>query len=74
MLYDVTSTYFEGRTCPLARRGYSRDGKRDKLQVPGSSPGTFDLRCASDGCPVAVDVFESLPRRRPGAMSLIRRR
>ena len=51
MLYDVSSTYFEGRTCPLARRGYSRDGKRDKLQI------IFGLLCASDGCPVAVEVF-----------------
>ncbi len=52
VLYDVTSTYFEGRTCPLARRGYSRDGKRNKLQI------VFGLLCASDGCPVAVEVFE----------------
>jgi Transposase DDE domain len=52
VLYDVTSTYFEGRTCPLARRGYSRDGKRDKLQI------LFGLLCSSDGCPVAVEVFE----------------
>ncbi|MBV8589584.1 MAG: IS1634 family transposase [Acetobacteraceae bacterium] len=52
VLYDVTSTYFEGRTCPLARRGYSRDDKRDKLQI------LFGLLCASDGCPVAVEVFE----------------
>ncbi len=52
MLYDVSSTWFEGRTCPLARRGYSRDGKRDKLQI------VFGLLCASDGCPVAVEVFE----------------
>jgi hypothetical protein len=51
VLYDVSSTYFEGRTCPLARRGYSRDGKRDKLQI------IFGLLCASDGCPVAVEVF-----------------
>jgi hypothetical protein len=33
VLYDVTSTYFEGRTCPLAKLGYSRDGKRHKLQI-----------------------------------------
>jgi len=33
VLYDVTSTYFEGRTCPLAKRGYNRDGKRHKLQI-----------------------------------------
>jgi hypothetical protein len=52
VLYDVTSTYFEGRTCPLARRGFSRDGKRDKLQI------VFGLLCARDGCPVAVEVFE----------------
>lgn len=51
MLYDVTSSYFEGRTCPLARRGYSRDGRRDKLQI------VFGLLCSSDGCPVAVEVF-----------------
>jgi hypothetical protein len=51
VLYDVSSTYFEGRTCPLAQRGYSRDGKRDKLQI------IFGLLCASDGCPVAVEVF-----------------
>lgn len=52
VLYDVSSTYFEGRTCPLARRGFNRDGKRDKLQI------VFGLLCASDGCPVAVEVFE----------------
>lgn len=52
VLYDVSSTYFEGRSCPLARHGYSRDGKRDKLQI------VFGLLCASDGCPIAVEVFE----------------
>lgn len=52
VLYDVSSTYFEGRSCPLARRGYSRDGKRDKLQI------IFGLLCAANGCPVAVEVFE----------------
>jgi hypothetical protein len=52
VLYDVSSSYFEGRTCPLARRGYNRDGKRDKLQI------VFGLLCAGDGCPVAVEVFE----------------
>jgi len=51
-LYDVSSTYFEGRCCPLARYGYSRDGKRDKLQI------TFGLLTNADGCPVAVEVFE----------------
>jgi hypothetical protein len=52
VLYDVTSTYFEGETCSLARRGYSRDGKGDKLQI------VFGLLCNSEGCPVAVEVFE----------------
>jgi len=52
VLYDVTSTYFEGRTCPLAKRGYSRDGKRHKLQI------VFGLMCTAQGCPVAVEVFE----------------
>jgi hypothetical protein len=51
-LYDVSSTYFEGHCCPLARYGYSRDGKRDKLQI------TFGLLTNADGCPVAVEVFE----------------
>jgi hypothetical protein len=51
VLYDVSSTYFEGRTCPLARFGHSRDGKPDKLQI------VFGLLCAVDGCPVAVEVF-----------------
>lgn len=51
-LYDVSSTYFEGRCCPLARYGHSRDGKRDKLQI------TFGLLTNADGCPIAVEVFE----------------
>jgi hypothetical protein len=52
VLYDVSSSYFEGRSCPLARLGYSRDGKRGKLQI------VYGLLCAADGCPVAVEVFE----------------
>ncbi len=51
-LYDVSSTYFEGHCCPLARYGYSRDGKRDKLQI------AFGLLTNAEGCPVAVEVFE----------------
>ena len=51
-LYDLSSTSFEGRCCPLARYGYSRDGQRDKLQI------TFGLLTNADGCPVAVEVFE----------------
>jgi hypothetical protein len=51
VLYDVTSTYFEGRCCPLAHLGHSRDGRKDKLQI------VFGLLCSRDGCPVAVEVF-----------------
>jgi hypothetical protein len=52
VLYDVSSTYFEGRRCPLARLGHSRDGRRDKAQI------VFGLLTDTDGCPVAVEVFE----------------
>src|SRR5208337_2966166 len=52
VLYDVSSSYMEGRCCPLARRGYDRDRKRGKLQI------TYGLLCAPDGCPVAIEVFE----------------
>jgi transposase len=52
VLYDVTSTYFEGRTCPLAKLGYNRDGQRGKLQI------VIGLLCTAEGCPVAVEVFE----------------
>lgn len=52
VLYDVSSTYFEGKTCPLAHYGYNRDGKKKKLQV------VFGLLCNREGCPIAVEVFE----------------
>lgn len=52
VLYDVTSTYFEGRTCPLAHLGHDRDGKPGKLQI------VFGLLTDAEGCPVAVEVFE----------------
>ena len=52
VLYDLSSTYFEGRCCALAKRGYSRDGKRGKLQI------VFGLLCNREGCPIAVEVFE----------------
>ena len=51
VLYDLTSVYLEGRRCPLGRRGYSRDGKRGKLQIE------FGLLCDAEGRPVAVEVF-----------------
>ena len=52
VLYDVSSSYVEGRCCPLAKRGYNRDGKKGKLQI------VYGLLCASDGCPIAVEVFD----------------
>ena len=52
VLYDVTSTYLEGRCCPLARYGYSRDSRGDRRQL------VIGLLCAADGCPVAVEMFE----------------
>jgi transposase len=52
VLYDVTSTYFEGRHCPLAKRGHNRDRKRGKLQI------VIGLLCTAEGCPIAVEVFE----------------
>ncbi len=51
VLYDVSSSYFEGRTCPLGKRGYSRDGKPGLLQI------IYGLLCDTDGRPVAVEVF-----------------
>jgi transposase len=51
-LYDVTSSYFEGRHCPLAQLGHSRDDKKGRPQI------VIGLLCNSEGCPVAVEVFE----------------
>jgi hypothetical protein len=51
VLYDVSSSYFEGRTCPLAERGYSRDGRRGSLQI------VYGLLCDREGRPIAVEVF-----------------
>ena len=51
VLYDVSSSYFEGRTCGLAKFGYSRDGQ------PGLPQIIYGLLCDNDGRPVAVEVF-----------------
>ncbi len=51
-LYDLSSSYFEGRCCPLAGRGHNRDGKKNKLQV------NYGLLTDSRGIPVAVSVFK----------------
>jgi hypothetical protein len=50
-LYDVSSSYLEGRCCELARHGYSRDHRLDRPQI------VYGLLCNRDGCPVAVEVF-----------------
>jgi transposase len=52
VLYDVSSTYFEGHCCPLARYGHSRDERRGNPQI------VFGLLTDTDGCPVAVEVFD----------------
>jgi Transposase DDE domain len=52
VLYDLSSSYFEGTTCPLAKLGYDRDGKKGKLQV------NWGLLTDRRGCPVAVSVHD----------------
>jgi transposase len=52
VLYDLSSSYFEGTTCPLAKLGYSRDGRKGTLQV------NYGLLTDARGCPVAVSVHE----------------
>ena len=52
VLYDLTSSYFEGTCCPLAKLGHNRDGKKGKLQV------NYGLVTDARGCPVAVSVFD----------------
>jgi len=52
VLYDLSSSYFEGLCCPLAKRGYGRDGKKNKLQV------NYGLLTDPRGCPVSVSVYE----------------
>ena len=52
ILYDLSSSYVEGRKTALAAFGHSRDGRRDKRQI------TYGLLCDREGCPVAIEVFE----------------
>jgi hypothetical protein len=52
VLYDVSPTVFDGRTCELAMLGYNRDGKAGKLQI------VFRLLCTAEGCSVPVEMFE----------------
>jgi len=52
VLYDLSSSYFEGTTCPLAKFGYSRDHRADRMQV------NYGLLCNGEGIPVAIEVVE----------------
>ena len=52
VLYDLSSSYFEGSCCPLAKLGYNRDGKKGLLQI------NYGLLTDARGCPVAVSVYE----------------
>ena len=52
VLYDVSSSYFEGRHCPLARYGHSRDHRKDRPQI------VYGLLCTREGLPIAVEVFD----------------
>ncbi len=51
VLFDLSSSYFEGHTCPLAKHGYSRDKRSDRPQV------NYGIYCNAEGTPVGVDVF-----------------
>jgi transposase len=52
VLYDVSSSYMEGSCCPLAHRGYSRDGRKGTPRI------VYGLLCTPDGCPIAIEVFD----------------
>src|SRR5499427_5455497 len=51
-LYDVSSSYVEGRCCELAQFGHPRDRRSDRMQI------VYGLLCSADGCPVTIEVFE----------------
>ena len=71
VLYDLSSSYFEGRSCPLAALGHSRDGKKGTLQI------TYGLVCSPEGRPVAMEVFPGNSQDQqtfPHAVSSVRER
>jgi len=71
VLYDLSSSYLEGRKCPLAALGYSRDGKRGKLQI------SYGLTCSPEGRPVAIEVFDGAlhdDKTLPSALERIKQR
>jgi Transposase DDE domain len=51
VLYDVSSSYFEGRHCPLAQYGHTRDHRSDRPQI------VYGLLCTREGLPIAIEVF-----------------
>ena len=65
VLYDLTSSYFEGVSCPLAARGHNRDGKKGKLQV------NYGLLTDKRGCPVSVSVFHGNTKDNETVMSQV---
>lgn len=65
VLYDLTSSYFEGVSCPLAARGYNRDRKKGKLQV------NYGLLTDKRGCPVSVSVFKGNTKDNETVMSQV---
>jgi len=68
VLYDLSSSYVEGRCCPLAALGHSRDGKRGKLQVG------WGMVCSAEGRPVAIEVYPgnaSDPATLPAAIAKV---
>ena len=71
VLFDLSSSYLTGTHCPLAARGYSRDGRRGTLQI------TYGLITSAAGCPVAVEVFPgnfSDPAAFSAALTAVRER
>jgi transposase len=71
VLYDLSSSYFEGSTCPLAKYGYSRDHRKDRPQVQ------YGLLCNEDGIPVAIEVVEGNtgdPKTIPAQVERLRER
>jgi len=71
ILYDVSSSYYTGSHCSLVKFGHNRDGKHGFPQI------VYGLLCNSDGCPVAIEVFEGNtadPVTVPAQIEKVRRR
>jgi len=69
ILYDLSSSYYEGAHCKLARRGYNRDGKKGKTQI------NYGVMTNEQGCPIAIEVYpgnESDPNTVPDQLRKLR--